>query len=119
MGDLLYYTMNYFNPLAVLNPEETNLSTKSVDQITDYKEFIRPRFEGLVKGELAKQEIARFYLEQEKDYTDDCKNFIDKINEGIGISKGYLSQLRTADKFVASLPAGIDGKCLKAFVSQN
>lgn len=105
------------NLTTLVSPDTTHLSEKGSLQVSDYLNFVQSKFDDIKQGELAKQQVARYYLEQE--LTEGADKLITGINDALGISKGYLSQIRSASKFVDSLGSDISSKKLKAYVEEH
>lgn len=89
---------NYYNPLAII--DVSALSEKGQQQVNDFIDYLRPRYCAIKDGELTKEEVARHYLEMESSYTDGAKARISTLTDGLGISKGYLSKIRSARKLL-------------------
>ena len=89
---------NYYNPLALI--DVTALSETGQQQVNNFIEYLRPRYDTIKDGEITKEEVARHYLEMEASYTDGAKARISTLTEGLGISKGYLSKIRNAGKLL-------------------
>lgn len=105
------------NLTTLVTPDTTHLSEKGSLQVSEYLSFVRSKFDDIKKGELAKQQVARYYLEQE--LTEGADKLISSINDALGISKGYLSKIRSASKFIDGLGSGIADKQLKSFVQEH
>ena len=110
-------TINYHNALA--NIDTKNLSEKGASQVQSYKEFITPRYESIKIGELTKEEVARYWIENSKHYTEGAKNLLENVNDALGISKSYLSQLNTVDKFLNATYIGKDKSGIPAYVLEH
>ena len=89
---------NYYNPLAII--DVSALFEKGQQQVNDFIDYLRPRYCAIKDGELLKEEVARHYLEMESSYTDGAKARISTLTDGLGISKGYLSKIRSARKLL-------------------
>lgn len=111
---LLIMNLNY----SLVSPDTTHLSERGSTQVNDFIEFVKTQFDDIKKGEFAKQKVARYYLEQEN-LTDGADKVITGINEALGISKGYLSKIRTAGKFINSLGNDIHSQKVKSFVEEH
>ena len=109
--------MNYNYSLTT--PDTTHLSEKGSLQVSDFVEVVKTEFNTIKEGELAKQRIVKVYLELEKELTDGAETLISNIMNTLGISKGYVSQVRGATKFVDSLGNDIHSKKLKSFVEEH
>ena len=103
---------------SLATPDVTHLNDKGSEQVSNYFAFVRQKFDDIKKGELAKQAVARHYLEQEN-LTEAADKLISNLNDALGISKGYISQIRIATRFVDSLGDGIASKQLKSFVEEH
>ena len=57
-------TINYHNALA--NIDTHQLSEKGARQVQNYREFITPRYKSIKSGELTKEEVARYWIENSK-----------------------------------------------------
>ncbi|ABM77652.1 hypothetical protein [Prochlorococcus marinus] len=110
-------TINYHNALA--NIDTNHLTDKGASQVQNYTEFIRPRYESIKSGELTKEEVARYWIENSKHYTDGAKKLLENVNDALGISKSYLSQLNTVDKFLNTKYLGKDNLGIPAYVLEH
>ena len=96
--------MNYFNTLTELESiKTTHLSNKGSVQVQDFIEFVRPLIPDIKKGEAAKAKIAKYYLEHKSEYTEGCKNALEPLVNQLGVSPGYISQIKKADEYKNSL----------------
>lgn len=90
--------MNYNNPLTSI--DTANLSQLGQAQVNEFVEFLRPHYDSIVSGHESKEKVARYYLKWEDKYTDGAKARISALTDALGISKGYLSKIRNADKLL-------------------
>jgi len=105
---------NYYNPLAVI--DTSALSEKGQQQVNDFIEYLRPRYDTIKNGEVTKEEVAKHYLEMESSYTDGAKARITTLTEGLGISKGYLSKIKNAGKLLDSYSYD---KCVSNWIEEH
>lgn len=96
--------MNYFNSLAELDiVEPVHLSEKGSQQIKEFKDFATPLLGDIRKGDAAKAKIAEYYLEHKAEYTDGAVKILEPLVEQLGVSKGYISQVKQAKEFKGAL----------------
>lgn len=107
---------NYYSPLASINNlDVAHLSEKGAANVQELIDYVRPRYQSIIDGATAKQEVARFYLERSGDYTDGANKLITNIITALGISKGYISKIKSADKYLETLHLDT----LKTWVSEH
>jgi hypothetical protein len=108
---------SHYSPLAVINnPNVSHLSEIGQQQVYDFCEYLRPRYQAIVDGAIKKEEVARYYLGIEEQLTDAAKKLIGNVSQALGISKGYISKVKSADKFMASLS---HNQSLKNYVEEH
>ena len=96
--------MNYFNALAELDTvTTTHLSDKGSQQVQEFIDFVKPLIPDIRKGEAAKAEIAKYYLERKGEYTSGCVKVLEPLVSQLGVSTGYISQIKKAGEYKAAL----------------
>jgi hypothetical protein len=97
--------MNYFNSLCELNTlnNTVHLSEKGAQQINEFREYVTPLIPDIRKGDAAKASIAEYYLDRKEGYTDGVKKILEPLVEQLGVSNGYISQIKKAREFKASI----------------
>lgn len=93
--------MNYFNSLTLT--DTVHLSDKGVEQINEFREYVTPLIPDIRKGDTAKASIAEYYLERKSGYTDGVKKILEPLVEQLGVSNSYISQIKKAKEFKASI----------------
>ena len=109
--------MNYFNNLCELNTltDTTHLSDKGVKQVEAFVSYVTPLIPDIKKGDAAKAAIASYYLEHKSGYTQGTKKMLEPLVNTLGVSSGYISQVKKAKEFVGS----IQSKDISAWVSEH
>lgn len=107
---------NHYSPLAAINNlDVTHLSEKGAVFVKEFIDYVRPRYNSIIDGATKKEEVARFYIERSGDYTDGANKLITNISQALGISKGYISKIKSADKYLETLHLDT----LKTWVSEH
>lgn len=108
--------MNYFNSLTELEQINTiNLGDKATLQVNEFVDFVKPLLPEIKKGEAAKAKVAEYYLAHKDSYTDASKKMLDSFMTQVGVSSGYISQLKKAKEYVNS----IQNPSLKGYVEEH
>ena len=96
--------MNYFNELTEIESvTTTHLSTKGSEQVNDFIDFVKPLIPDIKKGEAAKAKIAQYYLDNKSEYTDGCVKVLEPLANQLGVSPGYISQIKKAGEYKNTL----------------
>ena len=96
--------MNYFNELTEIESvTTTHLSTKGSEQVNDFIDFVKPLIPDIKKGEAAKAKIAQYYLDNKSEYTDGCVKVLEPLVNQLGVSPGYISQIKKAGEYKNAL----------------
>jgi hypothetical protein len=97
--------MNYFNSLCELDTlnNTVHLSEKGAQQINEFREYVTPLIPDIRKGDAAKAIIAEYYLDKKEGYTDGVKKILEPLVEQLGVSGSYISQIKKAREFKASI----------------
>jgi hypothetical protein len=94
----------HYSPLATIDTcDTTHLSPQGAEQVQGFIDYLKPRYQSIVDGQIKKEEVVRYYLEQEDSYTDGAKKLISNISQALGISKGYISKIKSSDKYLNGL----------------
>ena len=109
--------MNYFNNLCELATltDTTHLSDKGSKQVEAFVSYVTPLIPDIKKGDAAKAAIASYYLEHKSGYTPGTKKMLEPLVNTLGVSSGYISQVKKAKEFVGS----IQSKDISAWVSEH
>ena len=92
--------MNYYNTLTELESiNTTHLSDKGLAQVAEFEAFVTPLIPDIRKGDAAKAKIAEFYLRHKSQYTDGCVKVLEPLINQLGVSAGYISQLKKAKEY--------------------
>ena len=96
--------MNYFNALTELETiNTTQLSEKGSQQVQDFQDFVTPLIPDIRNGEAAKAKIAEYYLEHKNQYTEGCVKVLEPLVNQLGVSAGYISQIKKAKEYKDSI----------------
>ena len=97
--------MNYFQTLCELDTlnNTVHLSEKGAAQINEFREYVTPLIPDIRKGDVAKASIAEFYLGKKSEYTDGVKKLLEPLVEQLGVSAGYISQVKKTKEFKESI----------------
>ena len=107
--------MNYFNTLTELDIQTTHPSEKGTQQGNDFVDFARPLLPDIKKGEAAKAKLAEYYLEHKSSYTEGSINLLEPIVNQLGVSNGYVSQIKKAKEYKQNL----HNKALEQWVDEH
>ena len=108
--------MNYYKTLAELESiNTTHLSDKDSAQVAEFEAFVTPLIPDIRKGDAAKAKIAEFYLEHKSQYTDGCVKVLEPLINQLGVSAGYISQLKKAKEYKDN----INNPQLKSWVAEH
>ena len=58
-----------------------------------------PLIPDIRKGDADKAKIAEFYLENKSQYIDGCKKVLELLISQLGVSAGYISQIKKAKEY--------------------
>lgn len=95
--------LNLFDTTAELQIlDGIELSDKGTQQVSEFKEFAKPLMEALSRGQVAKQELANYYLDRVDEYTDGAKKYLELFMAQVDISAGFLSKVKSARKYIDS-----------------
>ena len=96
--------MNYYNALTELETiDATHLSVKGSEQMNDFISFATPLIPDIKRGDAAKAKIAQYYLERKATYTEGCQKMLEPLIAQLGVSGGYISQIKKANEYKESL----------------
>ena len=74
-------------------------SDKGSAQVAEFEAFVTPLIPDIRKGDAAKARIAELYLENLSQYTDGCKWILEPLISQLGMSAGYINQLKRAEEY--------------------
>lgn len=109
---------NYFNPSSAITSIDLNLdalSDKGQQQVREFYDFCLPLIDDIRSGDNAKAKIAYFYLDNIDRYTEGVKDRLSVLIDALDISKGYMSKLRSARKYLGSL----NNQTIKTYVEEH
>ena len=107
---------NYHNTLTEIDSiNTTHLGEKASSQVNDFVTFVKPLIPDIRKGEAAKAKIAEYYLEHKSQYTDGCIKVLEPLVNQLGVSGGYISQIKKAKEYKDN----IHNKNLKQWVEEH